>query len=96
MQAPMNRGIILAPCLSRRVWGGRQGQLTRFETMLLAGMGEHFIDKHQLGKDKWWRDWQLRTLEKMKALGISTGAYNSVSEDSRSPAAESLNPEDTA
>ena len=28
--------------LSRRVWGGRQGQLTRFETMLLAGMGRPF------------------------------------------------------
>ena len=82
--------------LSRRVWGGRQGQITRFETMLLAGMGERFLDEHQFGKEKWWRDWKLGSLEKMKALGIPTGMYNPRSADSRRSAAKSLTPEDTA
>jgi len=81
--------------ISKRVWGGRQGQLTRFETMLLAGMGERFINEHQLGQAQWWRDWQFKTLAKMKALGIPTGVYNLVAADTRF-ATESLNPEDTA
>jgi putative GTP pyrophosphokinase len=29
--------------LSRRIWGGRQGQLTRFEDMLMAAMGDNYL-----------------------------------------------------
>jgi hypothetical protein len=28
--------------LSRKIWGGRQGQLTRFEDMLIAAMGDTY------------------------------------------------------
>ena len=67
--------------LSRILWGTRQGQLTRFEYLLLAGMGENFIKFH-LWKD---RDWfvnsmqrnleKLRDVEKFKPSGITIGSY---------------------
>ncbi len=40
--------------VSRAVAGGRQGQLTRFEYMLMAGMGEHYLHKHPFAAYNWW------------------------------------------
>ncbi len=45
--------------LSRLAWGERQGQVLRFETQLLAGMGAYFIDNHSLAVDSgWMRTWR--------------------------------------
>ncbi len=45
--------------LSRLAWGERQGQVLRFETQLLAGMGLYYIEKHPLAVDSGWeRTWQ--------------------------------------
>jgi len=35
-----------ADTITRLIWNGRLGQLARFEALLLAGMGEHFIQRH--------------------------------------------------
>lgn len=62
--------------ISRKVWGTRQGQVTRFESMLLAAMGEPYIQKHQLSNFRWFLDWQRQNLEKMRAAGIPIGSFD--------------------
>jgi ppGpp synthetase/RelA/SpoT-type nucleotidyltranferase len=60
---------------SRLVWGTRQGQISRFETVLRAGMGENYNRLHP-----WWRsnfqqgkpDW---ILEQLREKGVVTGNY---------------------
>ena len=45
--------------ISRLVWGERQGQVLRFETLLLAGMGQHYMKLHPLNVDnRWVRTWK--------------------------------------
>ena len=45
--------------ISRLVWGERQGQVLRFETLLLAGMGQHYMKLHPLNVDSIWvRTWK--------------------------------------
>lgn len=61
--------------LSRRLYGSRQGQLTRFEDMLMAAMGTNFVERHQWAKAVWWRKWREERLEQMRAKGISIGSY---------------------
>ncbi len=61
--------------LSRELTGGRQGQLTRFELVLLASMGDGFIKRHPFQRYEWWRDWRVRELQKMRELGIPVGSY---------------------
>jgi ppGpp synthetase/RelA/SpoT-type nucleotidyltranferase len=50
--------------VSRHVWGSQQGQLTRFEGLLLAAMGEHFIEHHPYRRLDWFaavrREWLRR------------------------------------
>ena len=61
--------------ISRKVSGGRQGQLTRFEYMLLAALGEKFITNHQWNSAEWWSKWKYELLGKIKSAGITTGTY---------------------
>src|SRR2546422_11291637 len=42
--------------VSRVVHGTRQGQLTRFELLLEAGMGEGFLNNHIWREEKWFQD----------------------------------------
>lgn len=62
--------------LSRVVYGSRQGQLTRFEDMLLAALGETYIERSQYAGYEWWRTWKTGLLEKMKQGGIPIGHYD--------------------
>ncbi len=62
--------------LSRMLWGSRQGQLSRFEDMLLAGIGQEFINRHSLGHEEWWRKWREDVLDRMRAHDISVGSYD--------------------
>lgn len=63
--------------VSRAMYGGRQGQLTRFEAVLLVSMGEYYILAHR------WTDpekpWYVATgfglLDKAKSNGIPIGNY---------------------
>jgi len=62
--------------LSRIVLLSRQGQLIRFELMLLAGMGECYIKNHIWYNDEWFLKQQRRYLEKFKDKKITIGNYN--------------------
>ena len=61
--------------LSRTIHGNRQGQLTRFEDMILAATGQDFIEKHELANTTWWRSWKQAHLDKMRNGGIAIGTY---------------------
>lgn len=61
--------------LSRIIWSTRQGQLARFECMLLAGMGENFVRFHLWKDDDWFIKARQRDLENLKKAGIIIGAY---------------------
>ncbi len=60
--------------LSRILWGTRQGQLTRFEYLLLAGMGENFIKYHLWKNQDWFVKRSRQDLEKFMQAGISIGS----------------------
>jgi len=61
--------------VSRTVHGTRQGQLTRFEDMILAAMGPGFMDRHEWAQEGWWRTWKQSLLERMRSKGIPIGTY---------------------
>jgi ppGpp synthetase/RelA/SpoT-type nucleotidyltranferase len=61
--------------LSELAWGSRQGQTTRFETMLLAALGERFIENHQWRDLPWFAPQQRKRLEKFTEAGIPVGTY---------------------
>jgi putative GTP pyrophosphokinase len=58
--------------LNSLAWASRQGQLTRFELMLLAALGERFIERHPYGGSEWFPSQQRRFLERFKDNGIQT------------------------
>lgn len=60
--------------VSRAVVGYRQGQTTRFEQTVLAGMGETFIARHPFAKEPWWEAVQRDSLDRLKAAGIAIGS----------------------
>ncbi|MDF2922950.1 MAG: ywaC [Paenibacillaceae bacterium] len=62
--------------ISRIIWGQRQGQISRFEDVLLAGMGENFKLLHPYtNKPDWHRFWDRR-LNELKKADIQVGNYN--------------------
>lgn len=61
--------------LSRVLWGTRQGQLSRFEYLLLAGMAENFIKFHLWKNQDWFISSRQKDLEKLREAGIAIGAY---------------------
>lgn len=62
--------------LSRSLHGTRQGQLTRFEDMLLAALGDRFIERHHLASGGWYRQYMERRLEKIRSLPVPSGQYD--------------------
>jgi putative GTP pyrophosphokinase len=62
--------------LSRIAYGTRQGQLSRFEYQLLAGMGIHFIDRHPWRVMDWFEDRQRHFLTKFEENGIVIREYS--------------------
>ena len=61
--------------LSRIAQGARMGQITRFENLLLAGMGEDFINYHIWKEHGWFISYRKHELAKFKEAGISVGSY---------------------
>lgn len=62
--------------LSRILWGTRQGQLSRFEyLLLLAGMGENFIKFHSWKDQDWFIKGRQKDLGELREAGIAVGAY---------------------
>lgn len=66
--------------LSRIRWGTRQGQLSRFEYQLLAGMGDNFIEFHLWKNSRWFVRSIEKTLKMFKDAGISVGSYRPLRE----------------
>lgn len=62
--------------LSRIVSGSRQGQTTRFEYMLLAGMGENFIRRHTFSGEPWFIEQQSQYLEGLHRNRVQVRDYN--------------------
>jgi ppGpp synthetase/RelA/SpoT-type nucleotidyltranferase len=61
--------------LSRIAWGSRQGQLSRFENLLLAGMGENYSKFHSWKSLDWYVESCKNILSKFKNAGIKIGSY---------------------
>lgn len=64
--------------LSRLIDGTRQGQLTRFEYMLLAGMGEKFIQRHPWQSEAWFQGSRQRMIQKLTEKDIQTGWFDPI------------------
>jgi len=63
--------------LSRIVYFGRQGQLTRLDTVLLAAMGEEFIRRHPFTRSDldWWPNAESRRLDRLREGGVEIGDF---------------------
>lgn len=63
--------------ISRIVHGGRQGQLTRMECVLLAAMGQEYIRRHPWARSDapWWADILDSWLIRIRGAGIPVGTY---------------------
>jgi ppGpp synthetase/RelA/SpoT-type nucleotidyltranferase len=72
--------------LNKILWGTLQGQLTRFEYLLLAGMGENFIKGHYWSNLDWFVTNQHDYLVKFEKAGIKIGTYQPLKDDSGKPA----------
>lgn len=70
--------------LSRLAEGSRQGQTTRFELMLLAGMGEHYIRRHSWAHLPWFTKRLNRHLQKFGDVGLELRDYDPKTESRES------------
>lgn len=61
--------------LSRVTWGTRQGQIRRFEVILLAGMGDNYGKFHAWRGQEWFVNSTGRKLSKFRDAGVPVGSY---------------------
>lgn len=69
--------------VSRITMGSRMGQLTRFEDVLLAGMGTNYVARHpwaQRSDSEWFIDACGRKLDQLRAAGIEVGNFDPLTE----------------
>ena len=59
----------------RAIWNNRQGQLARFEDVLLVSMGDAFIDRHLWRNETWWTKTKRSQLELAQNRGIIIGNF---------------------
>lgn len=69
--------------LSRIAFGNRQGQLSRFEYMLLAGLGEKYIERHLYAGEDWFGPGSKSRLEEFSKQGIQVGIYDPMAPSSQ-------------
>ncbi|MDO9221546.1 MAG: hypothetical protein Q7T90_11010, partial [Thiobacillus sp.] len=62
--------------VSRLLSGNRQGQLTRFEYLLLASLGEKFIDRHVFAGQDWFGNGPRRHLKLLADAGMVPSGYD--------------------
>ena len=67
--------------LSQLAMGSRQGQTTRFELMLLAALGDSFVQRHLFSNFEWFGPRHSQYLDRFRQAGIKVGAFD----PSRSP-----------
>ncbi|TAM65806.1 MAG: hypothetical protein EPN48_18225 [Microbacteriaceae bacterium] len=56
--------------LSRITFGNQRGQVERFTLMLLAAMGDRFIQRHPDAAEDWFREKERIKLESLRSRGI--------------------------
>lgn len=61
--------------VSRVIDGTRQGQLRRFEYVLLAGMGDGFLVRHPWREHEWYVDMVSERLSALREGGVQTASY---------------------
>jgi ppGpp synthetase/RelA/SpoT-type nucleotidyltranferase len=61
--------------ISRLVWGSRQGQLTRFDLMVLAGMGEQYLRRHRWNDQEWFIGSRSNWLGTLRTGGVEVREY---------------------
>jgi putative GTP pyrophosphokinase len=61
--------------LSRIALRGRGGQVSRFEVLLAASMGENFLKNHPWGEYDWYRNLLQHWRENLRKAGITVGSY---------------------
>lgn len=61
--------------ISRILRGSRQGQLSRFEDVLLAALGQRFVQQHPWSKYDWFQDGCQRSLEILLQESIPVGIH---------------------
>lgn len=61
--------------LSRIALGGRGGQVSRFEVLLAASLGEMFLKNHPWGEHEWYQEMVQQWWEKLKNAGIQVGSH---------------------
>jgi hypothetical protein len=62
--------------LSVLATGRRQGQTTRFELMLLAALGVHYIERHRWSTEDWFCSQEAAKLQEFQDHGIPTSVYD--------------------
>ena len=62
--------------LSDIIYGSRQGQLTRFELMLLAALGERYLERHPWRTNAWFAPRQRQFLQRFVENGIRTSTFD--------------------
>jgi ppGpp synthetase/RelA/SpoT-type nucleotidyltranferase len=71
--------------LSRIATGGRQGQTSRFELMLLAGMSNKYIERHNHTENLHFLEVSRGYLEDFKNEGVEVREYDPVAPQSSAP-----------
>lgn len=64
--------------ISRILGGSRSGQTSRFDHVLLAALGEKFIERHPWNDEEWFILSRRHNLEKFIEKGISIGTYDPI------------------
>ena len=62
--------------VNRILYGTRQGQITRFESLVEAGMGNNYLRRHPWRMYEWFVERCGRHSVALKAAGISQGSYS--------------------
>lgn len=65
--------------ISRAIWGNRQGQITRFDNVLLASMGDAYVTRHPWATEDYWAKKFPEWLERLRKAGIQTGSFDPMS-----------------
>jgi putative GTP pyrophosphokinase len=73
--------------LSSIAFGSRQGQITRFELMLLAALGERFIERHRWKNESWFEPGRRSKLALLREKGIQTSTYDPLADSVATTAA---------
>jgi putative GTP pyrophosphokinase len=64
-----------ADAISRNIWGSKRPQLQRFEGLLLAGMGDYYIERHPSHELDHFAELRRRWLDRLKEHGGPVRSY---------------------